>query len=93
MRQVTRDPSSVLKVTSKAGLIGAVITFIISQFFPGMDAITQGTVTTMGITLGGAVGKQIRNHVHSYEVGGDREGLGKNGLFVSFLRVLGDIFI
>jgi hypothetical protein len=93
MGQVTRDPSSVAKVTTKGLGLGAFITFIIAQFFPGMDAITQGTVTTMGITVGGAVGKQIRNHVHTYDVGGDREGLNGNSILVSFLRVLADIFI
>jgi hypothetical protein len=91
--QATRDPSKVQKTIIKGGGIGIFITWIISQFFPGTDPLTQGAVTTAGITIFGAIGKELRNYVHSFEAGGDREGLDSQSLSVSLMRVLGDIFI
>jgi hypothetical protein len=93
MAETTRDPSHVGKTVGKGAGIGIFITFIISQFFPGTDPVTQGVVTTFGITISGAIGKEIRNYVHSFEAGGVREGLDKQSFLVSFMRVLGDIFI
>jgi hypothetical protein len=93
MAKTTRDPSKVSKTIAKGGLIGIIVTWIISQFFPGTDPMTQGAITTCAIVVGGAVGKECRNYVYSFEEGGDREGLEKNGLGVSVFRVLGDLFI
>ena len=91
----TRDPESSAKTTLKGGVLGGLITFGIAQLFPDIGIESQGAATTIGITVGIAVGTELRNFTHSFEPGGKRAGqdTGWLGFVLALVRIIGKFLI